>query len=97
MWKHPYCLMWFLDVTSLVLNSIRRHRCSVTFHLVLLRVEEDSGPDVMVQFELLHGFESNQEKSRIFKLLDGIHLVSLQHDLFLTIRLQQAQQTQCGE
>lgn len=59
-----------------------------TFHLVLLRVEENSRSDVVVTFELLHGFESDQKHSRIVKLLDGVHLVLLHHYLLLTIHLQ---------
>ncbi len=66
-----------------------RQTNGATFHLALLRIEEDSWSDVVVDFELLHRFESDQRDSRVFKLLDGVHLIPLHHYLLLTMHLQQ--------
>lgn len=46
---------------------------------------------MVVNFEHLHWFESDQEQTRIFKLPDGVHLVSLHHYLLLTVNLQHRQ------
>lgn len=62
-----------------------------TFDLLLLRIEEDRRPDVVIQLELLHGFEPDQNQPGIVKLLDGVHLVPLHHDLLLTVNLQSEQ------
>ena len=64
---------------------------SSTFHLIFLRIEEDSRPDVMMQFEFLHRFESNQRQTWVVKLLDGIHFIPLHHYLFPTIHLEDTQ------
>lgn len=52
---------------------------------------------MVVNFELLHRFESDQKQSRIFKLLDGVHLVRLHHYLLLTIHLQQRHMNKQGD
>lgn len=69
-------------------ESGHRRTNSGTFHFVLLGVEEDGGADVVVTFQLGHRFESDERHSRIFKLLDGVHLVPLHNYLFFTIHLQ---------
>lgn len=83
--------MWFyyLIIPLALRSNTHTQANTVTFHLALLRIYEDSRSDVVVKFEPLHWFESDQNQSRIFKLLDGVHLVPLHHYLLLTIRLQQ--------
>lgn len=68
-------------------GNIHSQTNSATFHLFLLRIEEGSRSDMVMNFELLYGFESDQKQPRIFKLLDGVHLVPLHHYLPLTVHL----------
>lgn len=96
------CLRWKTKGVSqlckvlLALNSVtdKDRRTSATFHLVLFRIDEDSRSGMVVNFELLHRFESDQVQSRIFELLDGAHLVRLHHYLLLAIHLQADTQQQ---
>lgn len=69
------------------IRSLRQSN-SDTFHLVFLRVEEDGRANVVLDLQLLHGFEPDQIHSRIFKLLEGVDLVPLHHDLLVTVKLQ---------
>lgn len=58
-----------------------------TFNLIVFRIKKDCRSDVMVQLQLLHRFESNKIQSRVVKLFDCVHLISLHHYLFFTINL----------
>lgn len=82
------------SAASFELRHRQRQTDSATFHLVLFRIDEDSRSGMVVNFELLHRFESNQVQSRIFELLDGAHLVRLHHYLLLAIHLQADTQQQ---
>lgn len=66
---------------------IRHVFCYSTFHHVLLRIDKDSQTYMVVNFEHLYRLKSNKIQPRVFKLLDGVHLVPLHHYLLLTIHL----------
>lgn len=43
--------------------------------------------NMVVNFEHLQRFKSDKMEARVFKLLDGINLIVLHHDLLLPIHL----------
>lgn len=52
---------------------------------------------MVVNFELLHRFESDQKHPGIFKLLHGVYLVCLHHYLLPAVRLQGTHMSRQGD
>lgn len=92
--KNKGCITALQSAAGFDLLHWPRQTNGATFHLVLLRIHVQCRSGMVVNFEPLHQFESNQVQTRILKLLDGAHFVHLHHYLLLAIHLEADTQQQ---